>query len=159
MSSESESVVDDGGTDAAQNQTTTRRDPRSLTSLSDILSCLSTLQSEEAELANSLTDLLNAREPIIQSLDRLNSLIPQIDELDREASLLSGRVSNTAKTAERVGGRVRLLDDEMGRVREAADRVGQVMELKVCVHPAFSNLLALLFFIPLVFSRRSAVVY
>jgi len=127
----SASVVDDAQT--------TRRDPRSLTSLSDILSCLATLQSEEAELANSLTDLLNAREPIIRSLGRLNSLVPQIDELDREASLLSDRVSNTAKTAERVGGRVRLLDDEMGRVREAADRVGQVMELKVR-HPAFSHL-------------------
>jgi hypothetical protein len=44
---------------------------------------------------------------------------------------LSDKVSATASTAERVGGRVRILDEEMRRVREAAERVGQVMELKV----------------------------
>ncbi|GLB35270.1 putative COG4 transport protein [Lyophyllum shimeji] len=107
-----------------------RRDPRTLTSLADVLSCLSALESEEAEQSRSLTELLNAREPILVSLDRLNSLVPQVDALIQEASLLSGKVTNTAKTAERVGGRVRSLDDEMSRVREAGDRVGQVMELK-----------------------------
>ncbi|KDR81347.1 hypothetical protein GALMADRAFT_239193 [Galerina marginata CBS 339.88] len=112
------------------------KDPRSLTSLPEILSCLSAFQSEEAELSNSLTQLLKAREPIISSLSRLRSLTPQLDELQVDASLLANKVSNTAKTAKRVGSRVRSLDEEMGRVREAGDRVGQVMELK-------SSLLAL----------------
>lgn len=107
------------------------QDPRSLTNLTEILSCLSAFQSEEAELSNSLTQLLKAREPIVSSLTRLESLVPQLDELQVDAALLSNRVSNTAKTAERVGSRVRSLDEEMGRVREAGDRVGQVMELKV----------------------------
>lgn len=111
-----------------------RKDPRALTTLPEILSCLSAFQSEEADLSNSLTELLNAREPIILSLNRLQSLTPQIDELHSEATLLTKRVSNTAKTAERVGSKVRSLDEEMGRVREAGEHVGQVMELKVIAH-------------------------
>lgn len=110
---------------------TIRRDPRSLTSLPEILSCLSAYQSEEAELSNSLTELLAARDPIVNSLTRLHSLVPLLDDLQLEASLLVDKVSNTAQTAERVGSRVRSLDEEMSRVREAGDRVGQVMELKV----------------------------
>lgn len=108
-----------------------RKDPRSLTSLPEILSCLSAFQSEEAELSNALTHLLKAREPIFSSLGRLQSISPQLNELQVDASLLARKVSNTAETAERVGTRVRSLDEEMGRVREASDRVGQVMELKV----------------------------
>ena len=51
--------------------------------------------------------------------------------LPQVLSALSRKVSVTARTAERVGGRVRTLDEEMRRVREASDRVQQVMELKV----------------------------
>ncbi|KAG6868996.1 hypothetical protein C0993_005654 [Termitomyces sp. T159_Od127] len=107
-----------------------RGDPRSLTSLPELLSCLSALQSEEAEHSRSLTELLNSRKPILLSLKRLNNLIPQVDTLLADTALLSSNVAITAKTAERVGGRVRSLDEEMGHVREAGDRVGQVMELK-----------------------------
>ncbi|KAJ7135036.1 COG4 transport protein-domain-containing protein [Mycena crocata] len=106
------------------------RSPKSLTNLADILSSISEFQSEEAQLSNSLSDLLSARDPIVASLARLQALVPHLDELQNEATLLSTTVSSTAKTAERVGGRVRSLDEEMRRVREAGDRVGQVMELK-----------------------------
>ncbi|KAJ7191082.1 COG4 transport protein-domain-containing protein [Mycena pura] len=106
------------------------RSPRSLTNLTDILSSISEFQSEEAQLSNSLSDLLSAREPIVASLARLQALVPHLDDLQNEATFLSTTVSATAKTAERVGGRVRSLDEEMRRVREAGDRVGQVMELK-----------------------------
>jgi hypothetical protein len=108
------------------------RDPRSLTSLNEILSCLSWYQSAEAELSNSLTDLLSNRQSIDKSLQQLQTLVPRLDELRVEAANFSTKVSATAQTAERVGGRVRSLDEEMRRVGEAADRVGQVMELKVC---------------------------
>ncbi|KAJ7684832.1 COG4 transport protein-domain-containing protein [Mycena polygramma] len=107
------------------------RSPRSLTNLADILSSISEFQSEEAQLSNSLSDLLSARDPIVASLARLQALVPHLDDLQNEAVLLSSTVSATAQTAERVGGRVRSLDEEMRRVREAGDRVGQVMELKV----------------------------
>ncbi|KAF7359494.1 Cog4 domain-containing protein [Mycena sanguinolenta] len=106
------------------------RSPRSLTNLADILSSIAEYQSEETQLSNSLSDLLSAREPILASLTRLQMLVPHLDELQNEAVLLSSTVSATAQTAERVGGRVRSLDEEMRRVREAGDRVGQVMDLK-----------------------------
>lgn len=106
-------------------------DPQSLSTLPDILSHLSCLQSAEADLSTSLTNLLSVQDPIVHSLARLRSLIPSLDDLHCEARLLSQTVSGTAKTAGHVGGRVRSLDEEMRRVREAAERVGQVMELKV----------------------------
>lgn len=111
---------------------TSMRSPRSITNLADILSSISEYQSEEAQLSNSLSDLLSARDPILASLARLQALVPHLNQLQNEATLLSATVSSTAQTAERVGGRVRSLDEEMRRVREAGDRVGQVMELKVC---------------------------
>lgn len=114
-----------------------RKDPRTLTSLPEILSCLSAFQSEESELSDSLAKLLQARDPIVASLNRLQSLLPQLDDLHTDAQLLTKRVSATAKTAERVGSKVRSLDDEMGRVREAGERVGQVMDLKVRVSSCF----------------------
>ncbi|TRM61706.1 COG4 transport protein-domain-containing protein [Schizophyllum amplum] len=105
-------------------------DPRTLTSLPEIFSCLSAFQSEEAELSNSLTTLLSAREPIVASLNRLDDVLPHIEVLRDEALVLSARVSSTAQTAERIGGRVSSLDEEMRRIRDAGDRVAQVMQLK-----------------------------
>ncbi|KAK7693068.1 hypothetical protein QCA50_002633 [Cerrena zonata] len=110
-----------------------RPDPRTLTTLPEILSALSSVESEEAELSSSLSELLSSKEPIVNALARVHALEPNLDELYLEASLLSQVVSATAKTADRVGGRVRSLDEEMKRVREASERVGQVMELKSCL--------------------------
>src|ERR1700722_12515298 len=110
-----------------------REIPRLLTNLPEIISCLSSFQTEDVGLSNSLIELLSVREPIITSLTRLQSLVHQMDELHLEASLLSEKVSSTAQTAERVGKRVHSLDEEMRRVREAGERVGQVTELKVIV--------------------------
>jgi conserved oligomeric Golgi complex subunit 4 len=107
-----------------------RRDPRTLTSLPDVLSTLSSLQSEEAELSNSLGQLLADREPVNTSLSRLDALVSRIEHLHGDANSLAGRVSGTALTAERVGGKVRSLDEEMRRIREAADQVAQVVDLK-----------------------------
>jgi methyl-accepting chemotaxis protein len=81
----------------------------------------------------SLTTLLSTREPIVDLLARLQSLVPRLDELHLEATMLSRKVSSTAQTAQRVGGRVRSLDEEMHRIRDAGERVSQVMELKVIV--------------------------
>ncbi|KAG8217409.1 COG4-domain-containing protein [Butyriboletus roseoflavus] len=107
-----------------------QKDPRKLTNLDEILSCLSWYQSEEATLSNSLAALLSDRASIADSLRRLEALVPHLDDLCLESLQLAGKVSSTAKTADRVGGRVRTLDQEMSRVSQAAERVGQVMELK-----------------------------
>lgn len=42
------------------------------------------------------------------------------------------RIRKVWDTSERVGGKVRRLDEEVGRVREATDIVTEVLELKVC---------------------------
>ena len=117
--------------DACQDLPKPRTDVRRLTTLPEITACLSTLQAEEAGLSSSLIELLSAKEPILSSLGRLQSLATYIDGLRLEASLLSEKVSTTAHTAERIGSRVRSLDEEMRRVREAGERVNQVAELKV----------------------------
>ncbi|THU99354.1 COG4-domain-containing protein [Dendrothele bispora CBS 962.96] len=106
------------------------QDPRALTSLPQVLSSLAAYQSEEADISASLSNLLSARDPILSSLNRLQGLLPQLDELSAQANALSLKVAPTAKTAERVGGRVQSLDEEMRRIREASDRVTQVTELK-----------------------------
>lgn len=110
----------------------TRPPPDSLTTLPEILSSLSLLESEEAELSTTLQELLANRDPVVSSLSRLQNLLPQLDELRTDAYLLTRKVSVTAETADRIGGSVRALDEEMRRVREAGDRVAQVMDLKVC---------------------------
>ncbi|KAI0317766.1 COG4-domain-containing protein [Amylostereum chailletii] len=115
---------------AISSTSSSRPPPSQLTSLSQILSALSSLESEEADVSNSLSGLLSSHEPILASLRRLQTLFPGLDELHSEASHLSDKVSVTARTAARVGGRVRTLDEEMRRVREANERVAQVMELK-----------------------------
>ncbi len=117
--------------DSPLSSPTHRPPPSALTTLPQILSALSSLESEESELSSSLSALLANQEPILNSLARLQTLLPQIGELQADASTLSHKVSATARTAERVGGRVRTLDEEMRRVREASDRVQQVIELKV----------------------------
>ena len=108
-----------------------QKDPRKLTNSNEILSCLSWYQSEEATLSNSLAGLLSDRDSIADSLRRLETLVPYLNDLCLESRQLKEKVSSTAKTADRVGGRVRTLDQEMSRVSQAAERVGQVMELKV----------------------------
>ncbi|KAF8124019.1 COG4 transport protein-domain-containing protein [Boletus edulis] len=118
------------GSEQAETSQHIQKDPRKLTNLNEILSCLSWYQSEEAALSNSLAGLLSDRASIADSLHRLEALVPHLDDLCLEASQLARKVSSTATTADRVGGRVRALDQEMNRVSQAAERVAQVMELK-----------------------------
>ena len=108
-----------------------RRSPRELTSLPDILDALASLENEESEVSSALAGLLASTKDIDSAMKDLQSLSPDIDELKAESGLLVKKVSSTAGTANRVGGRVRSLDEQMRRVREASERVGQVIELKV----------------------------
>lgn len=107
---------------------------RDLKTLPEVLSALSSLQSKETALAASLSALLEAREPLQTSLSRLTSLNQTVEALKDESSAISTKVGITAKTAERVRGKVQALDEEMRRVRESGERVQQVMELKVRTH-------------------------
>lgn len=102
-----------------------------LRTTAELTSALDTLQNVEAEVTASLTNLLGNSEPIEQALRGLNALSGTLAEMGEDAKSLNVNVVKTAATAERVGGRVKALDEEMRRVREASERVGMVMELKV----------------------------
>ena len=108
-----------------------RPSPTTLTTLPEILTSLYSLEQEENRLSDSLAAVLSDDEPVRCALQRLQSLAPHLDEISTDVRLLYATVSATARTAERVGGRVKLLDEEMSRVKGAAERVTQVMELKV----------------------------
>ncbi|KAL5490139.1 COG4 [Sanghuangporus weigelae] len=108
----------------------TRLHPSSLATLPDILASLASLEEEETQLSESLAAILSNDEPVRSSLERLRALVPQLEEIGSDSELLANTIAATAQTAERVGGRVRTLDEEMKRVREAGERVSQVMELK-----------------------------
>lgn len=75
---------------------------------------------------------LGSPSPRIQSTASFSTRglgIQETDDSDVADGLVS-RVSRVWETSERVGGKVRKLDDEIGRVREAADVVTEVLELK-----------------------------
>lgn len=110
-----------------------RPKPNTLTSLPSILSALSQLEAEESALSSELSALLASRQPIANALSRVQTLSTPLESLGRDAGAFATKVAVTAQTAERVGGRVRSLDEEMRRVREAGERVGMVVELKVRV--------------------------
>lgn len=112
---------------------------RSVTSLSALLESLSALQSHEAAISSSLAGTLSNQQPIEESINRIHSLRPHLEKLQHESTVLSHNVSVTARTAERVGGRVKTLDEKMTRLKDAADIVNQTMELKVCRSSGFSK--------------------
>lgn len=120
---------------ADASQATTRPSARELTTLPAILTSLSEIEALESSLSASLSNLLASQQPIINSLTRLQSLVPHVEELKVDANLLADKVGGTAQTAQRVGGKVRTLDEEMRRVRDASERVAAVTELKVSPSP------------------------
>ena len=107
-----------------------RKDPRTLVNINEILDHLSALQSEETDLSNTLSDLLSRRDLITSSLSKLEAVTPKLDDLRSDSQQLFSQVLVTSRIADRVGGRVRSIDEEMKRVTEAADHISRVMELK-----------------------------
>jgi uncharacterized protein YoxC len=106
------------------------RSPSQLTTVTEVLSTLSAIQSREATISAALSDLLSSRKPVNNSLRRLNSLSSDLQELQSDTNIFFQKVSATAETAQRIGECVRDLDEEMKRVKESVDMVGQVQELK-----------------------------
>jgi conserved oligomeric Golgi complex subunit 4 len=118
----------------------TRPPISSLSSESAIRAALGALDADSSALDAELSALLSARAPLDNAAARVRALSPTLAALRTEAIGLRETVGATARTAERVGGRVRDLDEQMHRVREAAERVNQVIDLKVCMqHPAVNR--------------------
>jgi hypothetical protein len=140
-------------------------DPRSITSPEQITAQLALLAKREAELSAALNALVSDRSSIENAISHLQDLGEDIhalsldvdrvgpstalglqnghapDELNfgDEGGLVE-RVRRVWETSERVGGKVRRLDEEVGRVREATDIVTEVLELKVSCSSTFGRL-------------------
>ena len=125
-------------------------DPRSITSPEQIAAQLALLAKRESDLALSLNQLVSDRSSIEGALSQLQELGEDVYRLslqvDGPAPVnglgikgedpfdeggLVQRIKRVWDTSERVGGKVRRLDEEVGRVREATDIVTEVLELKV----------------------------
>nr|XP_019000435.1 uncharacterized protein I203_06849 [Kwoniella mangroviensis CBS 8507]OCF63896.1 hypothetical protein I203_06849 [Kwoniella mangroviensis CBS 8507] len=104
--------------------------PRAITHPEQIAAQLALLTKREAELSLSLNALVADRAQIDSALSRLRELGSEVGSLAAEVDGSRKRVTRVWETSERVGGKVRRLDEEVGRVREATDIVTEVLELK-----------------------------
>lgn len=120
----------------------TKRNLRTLTSVAEILSCISEYQFEEDQLSHSLTESLANRQPVSNSIDQLKSLRNGFDVVHQKSQTLDDSVTTTATTAARIGRRVLVIEQEMSRVKEAGEHVMQTMDLKVTSN-FFTNCLEL----------------
>jgi hypothetical protein len=128
-------------------------DPRAIVSPEQITAQLALLAKRESDITLSLNALVSDRSSIENAISHLQSLGEDVYNLsldvdgagpsgglglsngDAEEAYDEGglveRVRRVWETSERVGGKVRRLDEEVGRVREATDIVTEVLELKV----------------------------
>jgi hypothetical protein len=136
-------------------------DPRLITSPKQIAAQISLLTQKEQDLTLTLNSLISDRTHLDGALTHLRELGSQVQQLalevdgggigkgvfggnrndiyeyeeleegDVRGEGLVERVRRVWETSERVGGKVRRLDEEVGRVREATDIVTEVLELKV----------------------------
>ncbi|KDE05958.1 hypothetical protein MVLG_03644 [Microbotryum lychnidis-dioicae p1A1 Lamole] len=108
-------------------------DVSTLTSRSLIEQHLAELTRHESSLDDQLVQLISAKQPLQSQLDRLGSLKEVVHGIQGEASHLCRQVAQVATTAERVGGKVRVLDQEQSRVKEAIEYVQAVQDLKTSI--------------------------
>jgi hypothetical protein len=83
-----------------------------LTTKAALLERLSLLATEEAQLDAHLTSLISSRSKLEYQLTRLEGWKSAVGGIEREASEMCREVGEVALTAERVGGKVRVLDEE-----------------------------------------------
>lgn len=83
-----------------------------LTSRSAIELQLATLTAKESLLDSTLTTLISSRSRLTEQLDALAGLREVVSIIQDKAEEMAARVGDVAETAERVGGKVRILDEE-----------------------------------------------
>ena len=76
---------------------------------------LSTLTAHESTLDASLTQLIQDRQRLSSQLNALDALSEVVGGIQGEAEGMADSVRIVAETAERVGGKVRVLDEEQVR--------------------------------------------
>lgn len=96
--------------------TTQHVDPAQLVTREDIERALSVLASDESRLDSLLASLVaSSTTRLGDQLDRLAQLGPVVDGIGQESRHLADEIRRVAETAERVGAKVRGLDEEQVR--------------------------------------------
>ncbi|KAK4050105.1 Golgi transport complex subunit 4 [Microbotryomycetes sp. JL201] len=108
-------------------------DLTNLTTRSAIQAHLSSLDAQESQLDGQLSTLINSRARLTRQLKALQNLRHVVEGIENEAVGLSSEVGVVAETADRVGGKVRVLDQEQSRVKESIEIVQTVQELKTAI--------------------------
>jgi hypothetical protein len=97
-------------------------DLTNLTSRAQIEAYLASLTLQESALDSTLTSLISSRAQITAQLKTLEGLRGVVGEVQEQAEHMVREVSAIAETAERVGGKVRVLDEEQVRGSSSFDR-------------------------------------
>lgn len=92
-----------------------RTDPASLLTRQDVERHLSALIAQESNLDARLTQLISSRSRLIHQLKSLASLSEVVGGIQGEAEHMAGEIAAVAETADRVGAKVRGLDEEQVR--------------------------------------------
>ncbi|KAL8286854.1 hypothetical protein RQP46_003860 [Phenoliferia psychrophenolica] len=91
---------------------------------------LAQLGAHEATLDARLSSLISSRTRLSAQLNALEGLREVVEGIQQEAQHMAHDIRGVAGTAERVGGKVRVLDEEQSRVRASIEVVQAVQELK-----------------------------
>ncbi|BGO90102.1 hypothetical protein NBRC10512_004040 [Rhodotorula toruloides] len=110
-----------------------RTDPASLLTRQDVERHLSALVAQESNLDARLTQLISSRSRLAHQLKSLASLSEVVGGIQGEAEHMAGEIAAVAETADRVGAKVRGLDEEQSRVKECIEMVQAVQELKTAI--------------------------
>lgn len=97
-------------------------DLTNLTSRAQIEAYLDSLTLQESALDSTLTSLISSRAQITAQLKTLEGLRGVVGEVQEQAEHMVREVSAIAETAERVGGKVRVLDEEQVRGSSSFDK-------------------------------------
>ncbi|GAA5858483.1 hypothetical protein JCM8547_007326 [Rhodosporidiobolus lusitaniae] len=108
-------------------------DPASLVTRQDIEKHLAALALQESALDQRLTLLISSRTRLTAQLKTLDSLREVVGGIQAEAEHTAREIGAVAQTAERVGAKVRGLDEEQSRVTECIEMVQAVQDLKSAI--------------------------
>ncbi|GAA6019251.1 hypothetical protein JCM11491_001290 [Sporobolomyces phaffii] len=110
-----------------------RLDPATLLTRGDIERHLALLTAQESDLDARLAGLIASTTRLATQLAALESLRPVVGGIQGEAAHMAQEIGAVAETAERVGAKVRGLDEEQSRVKASIDVVQAVQDLKTAI--------------------------
>ncbi|GAA5976610.1 hypothetical protein JCM10908_005566 [Rhodotorula pacifica] len=118
---------------AGNDNASTKVEPAALATRQDIEQSLAMLSAKESDLDERLAKLIQSRGRLTSQLRALENLRQVVRGISGEAGHMANEVAVVAETAERVGAKVRGLDEEQSRVKECIDMVQAVQDLKSAI--------------------------